>query len=152
MHTEKRCSVCFEMKTMEQYQVRRASKDGRTAACRLCLSIRDARRVDQPKRVAKRKEIAQKRRLSPELTAIENRCKHEWIEKNRIKRSAHIAVDNAVRDRILIKPDNCERCGVNDSLHGHHEDYTKPLDVIWLCRSCHGKRHREINAERRKTS
>jgi hypothetical protein len=32
------------------------------------------------------------------------------------------------------------------------EDYTNPLDVTWLCRTCHGARHREINEERRQRS
>jgi ribosomal protein S27AE len=34
----------------------------------------------------------------------------------------------------------CERCGA-EKVHAHHEDYTKPLDVMWLCQSCHMKHH-----------
>jgi hypothetical protein len=47
-----------------------------------------------------------------------------------------------------LTPQPCERCGREDT-HGHHEDYSKPLDVNWLCPPCHGERHREINEERR---
>ena len=28
------------------------------------------------------------------------------------------------------------------ALHGHHEDYSQPLEVVWLCAPCHGLRHR----------
>jgi len=39
-------------------------------------------------------------------------------------------------------------CSVNDKncagvIHGHHEDYSKPFEVIWLCRFHHKERHRK---------
>ena len=37
----------------------------------------------------------------------------------------------------LTKPQFCECCGREARLDGHHEDYTKPLEVLWLCRKCH---------------
>ena len=48
---------------------------------------------------------------------------------------------NAVRDGRILRPDSCSACGGKCIPQGHHADYSKPLDVQWLCRSCHGKLH-----------
>ncbi len=47
------------------------------------------------------------------------------------------------RERGKIKvPSKCEICNNKTKLHGHHEDYSKPLEVRWVCRPCHRKIHR----------
>lgn len=40
----------------------------------------------------------------------------------------------------------CVDCGSPES-QMHHEDYDRPLDVIWLCRPCHLARHRNLPGE-----
>jgi hypothetical protein len=53
-----------------------------------------------------------------------------------VKYKARSAVSNALRDgRIFRKP--C-RCG-SKRVQAHHHDYTKPLEVTWLCFKCHRK-------------
>jgi len=47
----------------------------------------------------------------------------------------------AVKKGKIKKPNECEKCKDNGKLQGHHEDYTKPLEVIWLCKKCHNKIH-----------
>jgi hypothetical protein len=42
-----------------------------------------------------------------------------------------------------LKPSPCEVCGNNLETHAHHDDYAKPLEVRWLCRSCHKRHHAE---------
>lgn len=59
-----------------------------------------------------------------------------------MKERAHGLVSEAVNKGILCRPDTCEICGLEkDQIHGHHADYSKPLEVQWLCRSCHMRIH-----------
>ena len=76
----------------------------------------------------------------------------KWQGRNPEKRAAHILVGNAVRDGKVLKPASCECCGQTGRIHGHHDDYSKPLEVIWLCQPCHGQRHRWLNDLRRKSA
>lgn len=46
------------------------------------------------------------------------------------------------RGKVFKLP--CVVCGTRVDVHGHHEDYAKPLDVVWLCRTHHNERHTEI--------
>lgn len=74
----------------------------------------------------------------------------EYAEKNREKISASRKVRRAVVSGKLIKPLNCEICGLEKFLQGHHEDYSKPLQVIWMCAKCHIYHHQKyrFHAER----
>jgi len=57
------------------------------------------------------------------------------------------AVQKAVRKGLLHRPLRCSRCGKvppkakdgRNQIHGHHADYSKPLEVEWLCVYCHRK-------------
>ncbi len=72
----------------------------------------------------------------------------KWKEKHPEKRKVHIIIGNAIRDGKIARGP-CERCGKLKGVHAHHEDYSKPLEVTWLCEEHHGERHREINEDRR---
>ena len=63
------------------------------------------------------------------------------------KQKAQNAVQNAVKYGKLIRLP-CSVCGDQKS-EGHHEDYSKPLEVVWLCRTHHAARHIEINDAKR---
>jgi hypothetical protein len=38
-------------------------------------------------------------------------------------------------------PANCQKCGAAKRLDSHHPDYSKPDEVLWLCRGCHRRAH-----------
>jgi ribosomal protein S27AE len=56
---------------------------------------------------------------------------------------ARHAIRNAVRDGKVVKPDRCERCGLQVPLQAHHDDHDRPLDVRWYCSPYHGLEHRK---------
>lgn len=53
---------------------------------------------------------------------------------------ARKAVSNALRDERL-KKQPCAFCGHSGRVEAHHHDYSKPLDVTWLCTPCHRRFH-----------
>lgn len=55
--------------------------------------------------------------------------------------AARVAVYQAIRSGKLIRQ-SCSVCGVFPA-DAHHENYSKPLDVIWLCDSCHKQHHKK---------
>lgn len=131
-------------------------------ACRLCKRRETARRwrekhPDKARAVAaswakenpaRVKEIEQKRRekRTAEKAAAqrERYANFDWrakaLEEGR-REGARQTVKWAMRFGILEK-EPCCHCGLE--AEAHHEDYDKPLDVVWLCRAHHGARHREL--------
>lgn len=51
----------------------------------------------------------------------------------------------AVKKGIIAKPDQCSQCGKRRKLDAHHNDYSKPLNVLWLCKKCHTLIHKKQN-------
>lgn len=71
-----------------------------------------------------------------------NEYYHKTKERFDLKIKARNKVRYAVRVGNLIKPEICEKCFEKKLLHGHHEDYSKPLEVIWVCVYCHKNIHK----------
>jgi hypothetical protein len=60
-----------------------------------------------------------------------------WREENPAKVEAHRRVFVEVRASRLLKLP-CQICGNPQRVHAHHDDYSKPLMVLWLCVKHHG--------------
>jgi hypothetical protein len=59
-----------------------------------------------------------------------------------LRRNAQNCLDHALRLGFLVRKP-CEVCG-NEKADGHHTDYSRPLEVRWLCRSHHRKEHARL--------
>ncbi len=69
----------------------------------------------------------------------------KWRDKNYHKYKAQVKLRNAVvAGNIIRQP--CQLCG-KSKVHAHHSDYTKPLEVMWLCPKHHTAWHRVFKAE-----
>ncbi len=87
----------------------------------------------------KRKKYARKYYLDNKERCHSHR--KAWYQRNRHKKKAKDAVYRAILNGTLMKPKTCGLC-LNTSVQAHHEDYSKPLDVVWLCPRHHGAYHR----------
>lgn len=132
----KRCFKCQEEKPLTDFYAHPQMADGRLGKCKSCTKSDVAKRL-----VEKRPKI---REYEAWRFTTENRKTklRQYVKNQRInspeKYKARTELGNAVRDgRIKRQP--CAVCGDPKS-QGHHTDYSKPLDVQWLC----FKHHREI--------
>lgn len=87
------------------------------------IAKRDKERV----RAADRKRYKRPKELA-RLTANTKR----WREENPEKWEAQKKVAYAIKTGKLVKQP-CEKCNTNHRVHAHHDDYSKPLAVRWLC-------------------
>lgn len=78
------------------------------------------------------------RRAHPERMV---ELRRQWKMKDPERYRAQNVVHRAVKSGKLIRGP-CVVCGALNG-DGHHEDYSKPLDVVWLCRACHNRHHRD---------
>lgn len=66
----------------------------------------------------------------------------EYSVAHPVETKARSAVNNAIKAGKLVRGP-CEVCGSTKRIHGHHRDYSKPLEVQWLCASHHKAAHRK---------
>ena len=62
-------------------------------------------------------------------------------KENQLKDIARSAVIKAVNRGKLFRPEECSECKNKCVPQAHHDDYSKPLQVRWLCRGCHMNFH-----------
>lgn len=143
------CRTCGTEKPVSQFSKQRAGMIG--AHCLEChnANIRAKRAANpekyrdyfraykkRPEAIAARKE----READPKVKARAMLNKMNWAMRNPAKRLAQQAVTRATRAGRLIRQP-CEVCG-NDKAQAHHDDYSKPLDVRWLCTTHHAEWHK----------
>jgi hypothetical protein len=68
------------------------------------------------------------------------------IDKNsklKLKYNARKDLMLAVKSGELIRPEACSCCGAECVVDGHHTDYNKSKQVVWLCKKCHFAQHHD---------
>ena len=75
-----------------------------------------------------------------------NHYHYKLIQKERYPERIQ-ARDNVkkAKEKGVLKPEPCMICGTDKDIQAHHPDYSKPLDVQWLCRRCHHILERNLN-------
>lgn len=133
----KQCPRCGTSKPPTDYYKHPSTPDGLLGVCKDChkkhmadlrrdnpsVRERERLRAKQPHRIEKAREISKR-----------------WRAENPDAYRAQTAVGNALRDG-KIEREPCAICASSEHVHAHHKDYSRPLDVVWLCARCHHRLH-----------
>ena len=137
----KSCRGCGQDKRLGAFHSDRSRPDGLRNQCKACVN-----RYHRELRAKKPGHyIDYSRRYYRKHSTEIIRYEQARRASMQVRYAANNAVNNAIRDGKLERQP-CEVCG-KPNAHGHHEDYSKPLDVNWLCRRHHADRHRALRQQ-----
>lgn len=158
------CYICLHEKPLTDFLNSSVRKDGKRGECRDCGRKVKRKKGKTPEQVrrnnARQRETGytkKYRRESPVYRAAErarrSRKYHsnpEYRRKVREKLDAAKTPEKSYARKMVsralkagkIAKSQCA-CGSLRNLQAHHGDYNKPLDVIWMCASCHAKHHQK---------
>jgi len=146
------CSKCNIQKPLDAFHNKAGGKYGKTKICKLCRKELDKKTYCTSEYRKHHREYEKQWRDSHPK---QNKTIHQnWYCNNHdeiIKRN-HTVYSKQIKTRAILwnayesgqikKPSKCEICAEKTAvLHAHHDDYDKPLDIIWVCPKCHGKLH-----------
>jgi hypothetical protein len=122
------CFRCNIEKPIEKYYTAKGMRGGRLNKCAdCCKKESNARRYG-----LKREDI---------LAYDRQRSKRKVFKPSKIYRASNPEKYRAhnLAQRIPMRP--CEVCGDTKRIHRHHDDYSKPLEVRFLCSLHHRQYH-----------
>lgn len=138
-----KCGKCGEFKPYDEFYKNKRTILGITSECKKCHCATSLQSRDRENARRINKEYMRRRGIkAPEIVREYERERGKMRPKDK-KYKARMLLNIAVRDGKIKRPDFCQSCGAKGKIHAHHADYSKPLDVEWLCAECHGKRHRK---------
>lgn len=139
----KTCFKCTKKKELSEFYKHPQMKDGHSNKCKDCSKedTSSHRKIN----IEKIREYDRKRARLPHRIKLNTENTRIFRKQFPLAYKAHSAVNNAVRDGRLIKPEICSACNKEGrQIEGHHDDHSKPLEVTWLCSACHKQLHRDL--------
>ena len=149
-----KCVKCAKLKPSDAfYKMRSGSL---LPQCKLChnaksrayyAEYKDSMRESRARYYADNRErlVAARSAVDPDKAA-ERQRRYRAQKGNAEKVRARSAVGKAVSRGKMQKPAACSKCDRVGPVHGHHHDYSRPLDVRWLCVPCHWNKHLQERA------
>ena len=137
--TTKECFKCHRVLPLTDFYAHPMMGDGHLGKCKECAKA-DVRANRVTRVDYYRKYDVKRFQTSRRKDQVRNYLRKQR-EAHPEKAKCRYYFGNAKRDGRITAPNHCEACGKVCRPEGHHTDYSKPLDVMWLCRKCHGKVH-----------
>jgi len=96
-------------------------------------------------------EMLARNRNTDRFREMSRRQARLYAQRHPEKIKARNALTHALERGEIVRPLECGDCGNAPSpgrdgrtqIQAHHDDYSRPLEVRWLCRLCHAKLDRK---------
>lgn len=143
--TKYRCGRCNEFFPFDGFYKNSRTLLGIKSECKGChVATSISSRNADLARSTNSAYMARARLLNPERFRQRERIYSANRRKHHPEKvAARAELNKALNRGDLVKPIFCESCDQAKRLTGHHDDYSKPLSVQWLCYACHGRQHRK---------
>ena len=152
----KRCRKCSQTKPYSLFHKNKSTKDGYGWWCKDCSKIEGRKyylaNKDKYRELTRKWRKNNKERTLELNTRSVSKCietrraygrnyKNKYPKKYKCRMTTHSAIENG----SLIRPDICSVCcGTDKYIQAHHDNYDRPLEVVWLCNSCHNELHKQL--------
>lgn len=136
------CKKCLIEKNDEEFYKHSEMKTRMLNFCKSCVRERVSNfyHNNSDSMRKKEKERYQNRKNDPKYKAISRKSTLNYRKRHKIAYKIY-------KKLYAMRPKHCQHCGIEDSkvyaIHAHHDDYSQPLKVIWLCPLCHSKIHNQ---------
>ena len=137
----KKCKECKKTKLISEFSKHCNVKGGYRHQCKTCCSIYNKEWNRNNREY--RSEYKKIKNQQPDRKAANAKVQRNYRKTNPKYNYVHNKVIEALRKGELIRQP-CEVCG-SQFVHAHHEDYDKPLNVMWLCPQHHRDQHASID-------
>jgi hypothetical protein len=142
MTRSKECFKCKIVKPLDEFYKHKMMADGHVNKCKECNKKDVAKhRLENLERI---REYDRKRSKLKHRVEQRKEITKKWIEDFPEKRFAQKKLGYAIKSG-KIKKQPCWVCG--ETAEAHHPDYSRPLDVVWLCTAHHRQTHALIKKE-----
>lgn len=95
-------------------------------------------RLDNPESYRKQNRSEKRKKHNRQWRTNNPECDEQYRKDNPEKLAAH-----CIANRAYPVPQICNVPGCTNIGERHHEDYSKPLEIEWLCVEHHKRRHSE---------
>ena len=165
------CPKCSSTLGSDMFYRDSSKRDGLSGWCKKCRSVDSKKRAYRNRHIDKKKRKENRAVNGDKIRSDERRYRKEnrdrmreydrsrygarkarvrmvnsgWQKDHPIERRARDAVKIAMSKGDIIRPNACSMCGESCKPDAHHHDYSRQLDVTWLCRSCHRMEHSSVD-------
>ena len=148
---QKICTKCGKSLSIDNFYFRNDNQKFRNA-CKICTceNVRTNYQKNLPDILERMRIYHEKNKESVAKQKKEHYEKNKdkiikrirkYESENKEKVMAQKKIKYYKKRKYIIPPNECQLCERKGKTEAHHPDYSKPLDIIWVCKYCHNRIH-----------